>query len=78
MIRYHSERSEAATQPPKASGVRPGFQSPIAAAALWAAQTLRIAKRLQQALDASCFPFRYTAALNSPQDESAVADMAGC
>src|SRR5215467_10384479 len=48
MIRCHSERSEAATQPPKAFGVRPGFQSLIVVAALWAAQTLRTAKRLQQ------------------------------
>src|SRR5215472_16593570 len=48
MIRCHSERSEAATQSPKAFGARPGFQSLIVAADLWAAQTLRIAKRLQQ------------------------------
>src|SRR6478736_5347818 len=57
MIRCHSEGSEAATQPPQAFGARPGFQSPIVAAALWAAQTLRIAKRLQQSARRLMLPF---------------------
>ena len=66
----HSEQSEAATQPRKHSGRGPGFQSLVHV-------RTRALITNQSGLKAwsHASHFRCSASLNSPQDESAVADM---
>jgi hypothetical protein len=63
-----SERSEAATQRTKSA--RAGFQSLI----MCCARELDDQPEMFESLG-ECFAFRCSASLNSPPDESAVADM---